>query len=643
MSRTIARVVLIGLAYLAANKAALLLPDAEQVLALVWPAAGVGLAALLLNPRKLWPFILLAIFIAGNVANLLSGRPLINSLGFMTGNVLESFLSAWIMTLVCGPTIRFTRVREVLALGGVSTLVNAATACIGAGTASLAGVASFGSFWLTWWTGDCLGMLLGTTIIVAWAGVPPLTEIRPGRLAEQAAFLAVWSLASWWTFQPQDTLTFIAPKPYLLPILIIWPSLRLGMRLVTLALAALFGFVVLAPSGYEPFYHVAVSPSTHILHVQVFMAIMTMTSLILTSVISERGATEKALEGSENKLRAFVEHAPAAIIMLDDQLRYLAQSRRWLEEFNLQGQDLIGRHHYKVFPDIPEKWMIAHRQGLEGIPSSAEEDSFEREDGTHFWLNWELVPWRNGDGDVGGIMIFSEDITERKRLQELKDEVARTMRHDLRAPVGSALALVQIMRDDLVLSQEHEALLDTFEQSGRDMLDTLNSSLDLYKIETGRYSFTPETVDCLALVRDLGRVMVKTRFPGMGLDILLNGKPPGPGDSCPCLGQRNLTRIALRNLMNNAMEASSHGDTVRINLSCNTECRVEIGNRGTVPPDIRERFFEKYATSGKRRGTGIGTYSARLMIKAQDGEVTMKTWDDRNETLVTVILPAPAA
>jgi len=76
-----------------------------------------------------------------------------------------------------------------------------------------------------------------------------------------------------------------------------------------------------------------------------------------------------------------------------------------------------------------------------------------------------------------------------------------------------------------------------------------------------------------------------------------------------------------------------------VTLSSDTECRIEIRNRGVAPVEIRDRFFDKFVTKGKATGTGLGTYSAKLMIRAQGGEIAMRTSDVDDETVVTVRLP----
>lgn len=148
-----------------------------------------------------------------------------------------------------------------------------------------------------------------------------------------------------------------------------------------------------------------------------------------------RARAEEALRESKELLGLFVEHAPAALAMFDDQMRYLHASRRWKANYGLGDRDLSGVSHYDVFPEIPERWKEAHRRGLAGEIMSGEADLFERADGSKQWVRWEVRPWRDAKGKVGGIVIFSEDVTERKKTEEalLRSEKVAFQRQQLRA------------------------------------------------------------------------------------------------------------------------------------------------------------------------------------------------------------------
>jgi diguanylate cyclase (GGDEF)-like protein/PAS domain S-box-containing protein len=133
--------------------------------------------------------------------------------------------------------------------------------------------------------------------------------------------------------------------------------------------------------------------------------------------ITERKRIESDLRQIEELFQLFTQHAPAALAMFDREMNYIAVSRRWCDDFDLRRADILGRSHYEVFPDMPARWLAVHRRALGGETIKNDEDCFERSDGSSQWLRWEVRPWLTGSGAIGGIIIFTEDITARKRAE----------------------------------------------------------------------------------------------------------------------------------------------------------------------------------------------------------------------------------
>ena len=134
--------------------------------------------------------------------------------------------------------------------------------------------------------------------------------------------------------------------------------------------------------------------------------------------ITERKRAGEALQAREAQLHSFVQQAPVAIAMFDRNMKYLAVSKRWISDYEGDRDDLVGISHYDAHPDLPERWKEVHRKGLGGEHQSSDEDLWLQADGRRLWLRWSVNPWLDAHGNIGGIMILSENITARKLTEE---------------------------------------------------------------------------------------------------------------------------------------------------------------------------------------------------------------------------------
>lgn len=110
--------------------------------------------------------------------------------------------------------------------------------------------------------------------------------------------------------------------------------------------------------------------------------------------------------------QTIIKNSPNALAVLDNEMRYITYSNKWLEEYALEGQNLIGKSYYDIFPEVSEEWKLIHQECLKGHFRSKKRDVFAREDGSKQWLEWKITPWYQSRSEVGGLVIFSRDITK---------------------------------------------------------------------------------------------------------------------------------------------------------------------------------------------------------------------------------------
>ncbi len=134
--------------------------------------------------------------------------------------------------------------------------------------------------------------------------------------------------------------------------------------------------------------------------------------------ISQRKQAERKYRKWYTLMQYIIQHDPNSIAVFDKDLRYIFVSERYLKDYRIKEENIIGKHHYEVFPDVPEKWREVHQRSLSGEVISSEDDYFIREDGSVDYTRWQCRPWYNFNNSIGGIILYTEVITERKLLEK---------------------------------------------------------------------------------------------------------------------------------------------------------------------------------------------------------------------------------
>lgn len=229
----------------------------------------------------------------------------------------------------------------------------------------------------------------------------------------------------------------------------------------------------------------------------------------------------------------------------------------------------------------------------------------------------------------------------------LREDVERMSRHDLKTPLNSILGVTRLLRDDTTLGQDQRHLVSVLQRAGLRMLEMVNLSQDLFKMEKGTYEFRIQAVDLQEVVM---RVLVDLHSYAQanGVTLHLRGSDREP---VRVRGEELLCYSIVANLVKNAVEAAGPGNAVTLTLQRGEPVVLTVHNPGEVPPEIAARFFEKYVSGGKSGGIGLGTYSARLMARVQQGDLALRTGAGQGTTLTLTLrplrgeapAPAPAA
>jgi CheY-like chemotaxis protein len=224
-------------------------------------------------------------------------------------------------------------------------------------------------------------------------------------------------------------------------------------------------------------------------------------------------------------------------------------------------------------------------------------------------------------------------------LAHLREDVEQMTRHDLKGPLAGVIGLVQGLAQQSSMTGKQVGQLRMVEETSLKMLDMINLSSELFKIETGRFTLEARPVKIGEILHKIAEISRAT-FLEKHLRVAVDTDVP-VGDEVPqVLGDAMLCYSLFHNLIKNACEAAPEKSLVAVVLHVESSPLViSIQNHGAVPAEIRERFFGKFVTHGKQGGTGLGAYSAKLLTEAQNGKIALEVSDKDNQTTVTVTLP----
>jgi signal transduction histidine kinase len=583
--------------YIGAAKVGIDLSVAHGVITPVWAPTGIALAALVLFGRRLWP----AVAIGALVANATSGASLGEAAAIAGGNTLEAVVGATLLAQV-GFRPALDRVRDVFALivlgAVVSTTVSATN---GVTTLWLSGdvaASAYASEWLLWWVGDAMGDLVVAPLLLVWLTAAPW-KLERTRAVEGLALLALLVASSVLVF-----LGGLWRYPHLLFPLLVWAPLRFRQ-----AGAVTGNFVVAAiaiagaVNGTTP---IGTGSTTAVVQLlEGLLAALTVTTLLLGAVLSERAAAKTELEGIGASL------AEAQTVARIGSWEWSIASNRvmWSDElyrlFGLPPQSVpITFESYLARVNVGDRDRV--KGIVEGAVASGKPFEFDHRvdlpDGNVRWLHARGRVILDGTG-TPRLLGTAQDVTEQRRLDELRNNILAAVSHELRTPLTSIRGFAVTLQERAAeLSDDTRAeMVGHLAQQSAKLERLLADLLDIDRLRHGLVQPSLQTTDVGQLVARVARdYMDNGRIVDVRADTVVAVVDPA-----------KVERI-VDNLLANAVKHTPPTSAVRVRVAAvDDDVLHAVDDAGPgVPEREREAIFELFnrgaAAAPHVAGAGVG-------------------------------------
>ncbi|MEP0915796.1 PAS domain S-box protein [Leptolyngbya sp. DQ-M1] len=367
-------------------------------------------------------------------------------------------------------------------------------------------------------------------------------------------------------------------------------------------------------------------------------------------------------QATNQTLQMFIEHTPAAVAMLDRQMHYISASRRWMQEYAPDYTNLEGLSHYEVMPDIPNQWRQVHLRCLAGAAERCEEDYYPRHDNSGIWLHWEILPWYVRENEIGGIIIFAENITERKQAEQererllarekiareqaetanrLKDEFLAVLSHELRSPLNPILGWAKLLKTGNLDATRTVQAITTIERNAKLQSELIEDLLDVSRILQGKLSLSVNPIPLASTIRAAIET-VQLAAEAKSITIKANLET----EVGHVLGDSTRLQQVVWNLLSNAVKFTPTGGRVEVILAAaNNHAEITVRDNGKgIPAHFLPYVFDYFrqedgASTRKFGGLGLGLAIVRHLVELHGGQVKAESPGEGQGATFTVMLP----
>jgi len=359
---------------------------------------------------------------------------------------------------------------------------------------------------------------------------------------------------------------------------------------------------------------------------------------------AELRRSDEAIWEGEEKYRTLFDESRDAIYITSREGKFLDVNRALLELFEYSREEMIDTLNVEEIYVYPGDRDTFQKEIEKNGSVRDYEVKFCKKNGTEMDCLLTGSVRHSSTGRILGYQGIIRDVTEQKRIERLRDDVHRMMRHDLKSPLIGIIGLAGLLLKSKNLTDKQDSAARMVQELGERMLGFIDRTRDLFQMEQGSYTLKPQEVNILSVLQRIKKTLKPLALKrNTDFVFTIYGQSTHLKTECMILCEEALVEVMFANLIKNAIEASPEGGTIRISIdtvdrSGRSFHSIDIHNTGVVPMEICENFFKPYTTSGKDGGTGLGTHNALLVAHTHKGDIRFTTSEDEG-THVTVHLP----
>jgi PAS domain S-box-containing protein len=346
-------------------------------------------------------------------------------------------------------------------------------------------------------------------------------------------------------------------------------------------------------------------------------------------MVAMRGyMAEKGL--AEGMFRLAIEACPGGMLMVDDVGKIVMVNSEIEHQFGYLRKDLIGQPVELLVPmrvrDKHLRYRESFRSDPETRPMGVGRDLFgRRKDGSEFPVEVGLNPIHTGEHVL--VLAVIIDISERKRLERLKEEFVATVSHELRTPLTSIAGSLGLLAGQMpaAMSESQKKLVKIAQANCERLVRLINDILDMEKIESGRVAFEFSRIN-LRLAAEQAIEANRGFAEGFGVNVRLHDASV---DAEVNADPDRLSQL-ITNLLSNAIKFSPRDAEVLVAVAraqIGNAFRVSVRDHGSgVPEGFKPHIFEKFAQaegpeSRIKGGTGLGLCIAQQIVERLGGQI----------------------